>query len=151
MAIASIAIGTARPGRAEPARRGLTWDMQVTGGLSPWVDGDDAAVPMARARVGGIAYLEPFALAIGGVGQAGGVGTGMLGGLEVEVAHLERGGWAQAAVLADGDGTTVLAGAGFAFFGVEYQRRLGAGDQAVYVTLTAPIGLGRVFLGLMAR
>lgn len=130
-------------------RRGITWDLTITGGLRLW-DGDESesVVWMGRARAGVLLYSEPTFLIAGISVQAGALGTPAVG-LEVEAIDLWRGTWGQLGALGSDDGALITVAAGWALFGLEYQRRLSGdreGDHVLLLTLHVPIGVIRAAL-----
>jgi len=125
-------------------RKGITWDLTLTGGLRLW-DGDEdpSAVWLARARAGALLYREPTFVIAGVTAQAGALDTPAFG-FEVEVINLEHGFWGQLGALGDSGGAIASAAGGYTIFGLEYQRRLSGdreGDQALFLMLHVPIGV----------
>ncbi len=132
------------------ARKGITWDVTVTGGLRlTQSDGGDSKVWMGRLRAGIMLYKEPSFLIVGPSVQFGGIAAGAAIGGELEAIHLARGMWGQVGAYGDRDGAILGLSAGYTLFGLEYQRRLSGDrerDYSILFNLHIPIGVIRVSL-----
>lgn len=127
------------------ARRGISWDVTITGGLRlARSDLGDTAVWMARMRAAVMVYKEPSFLIIGPSVQLGGITSGAAFGGELEAVNSGRGLWGQIGAYGDRGGAIVGVSAGLTLFGLEYQRRLSGEEEGMYsvfLNLHIPIGL----------
>jgi hypothetical protein len=129
-------------------RKGISPDLTLGFGVRLWRgDGDSTRWWNARARLGVMFYREPSFLIAGISGQLNALASSSLG-LELQYIDLWRGFWFQGAISPiSTDGVITGGAAGYALFGLEYQRRLTGdrkGDQALLLTIHVPLGIVRV-------
>jgi hypothetical protein len=130
-------------------KRGVSPELTLGAGVRVWRgEGDESRWWTTRARAGVTIYHEPNFLILGISGQLGALDSASLG-IEAEYVHLWRGVWVQGGVypLDSQGGVIVGAAAGYALFGLEYQRRVSgdrASDQTLVVSLHIPLGIIRV-------
>ncbi|MFT3694591.1 MAG: hypothetical protein QM831_15690 [Kofleriaceae bacterium] len=128
------------------SRKGIGLDLDVSGGLR-LADGDSMMTRpyFARARVGALLFHEPNFFSVGVAGMISPLASTSLG-FEVAYGEVFHGFTAQAGIypIDSAGGTIVSAQAGWALFGVEYQRRISGpreDDQAVIAVLHVPLGI----------
>lgn len=126
--------------------RGLSWDLNVEAGVGLPLSGelDKKSRYMGRLRLGLLVADEPFFLALGVVGELGGL-VGQGAGLQLELLDFYTGLSAHGGVLYAGQGAwTTHLGLGFAIFGVEWTHAYEAhpdARNALFFKVHVPIGV----------
>lgn len=125
-------------------RSGLLPDLTLDGGVRLWSSGAPKRDGFASVRAGFVWFREPTFISAGISAQIGVLHSTSLG-FEAELRDLWRGVWVQAGAwpFDSTGGTSIEAAAGYAVFGVRYDRRLSgprSGDAAVSLVLQLPLG-----------
>ena len=124
--------------------RGVSWDVDVEGGVA---FAPRRSVPhdfFARLRAGVLLVREPLFIGFGPVAEVGGLSEWGFGG-QVDLVHI----WAGYAlhlggVYAKGDDFVLHAAIGYTLFSIEYQHHFGedpAASDALFFKIGIPIGI----------
>ncbi len=135
---------TATAGNGMAARSAEGFDLQLEGGVGLALQGDLEDELFARARIGGLMVREPLILALGIIGEVGGLSE--LGiGAQLDIIHLWSGFSLElGAVYARGGGAVVHASVGYQIFGVEWQHHTRddvPSSDALFAKIRVPLGV----------
>lgn len=125
-----------------PRLRGITWDVQLEGGIGLQLADDVVFIGFGRLRGGLLWLLEPWLLFAGVTGEVGRLANYGVGA-QLEVAHTENGMSGQLGMTyADGARGIFHASVGYALLNLEWQHDFGGryASNALFLKLRVPIG-----------
>jgi hypothetical protein len=128
-----------------PRRRGVSWDLEIEGGLRlAQSDELGASTLMGRLKLGVMLVREPLYLSLMATGELGGVASRGIGA-QLQLTHVWSGLWAHlGGAWSRNDTAVVSAAVGWALLGVEWQRALTSSDSlgdALFLELRLPLGI----------
>jgi len=142
--------GAQRPAGPFVLDRATTWDLDVEGGVGRYFGSSDRWAGLVRGRAGILFVRDPVYDSVGVSFEYSSLSKATFG-VEVEIARVDAGFWAQAGALLDVSARPGgLISAGWSLFGLEAQLRsfpgLGLG-VTVFAKVSVPIGIVAHVLG----